>query len=67
MQRKLLVIISVDFGTTGQLPITYSAFVKYLRKKWTYSEAVNQLFIDFIEFGIPMKLVRLTNMSVNET
>jgi hypothetical protein len=46
-----------------------------LRKKWEYSEAVQQLFIDFkkacdsgmrevmyniaIEFGIAMKLVRL--------
>jgi len=49
-----------------------------LEKKWEYNEAVHQLFIDFkkaydsvrrevlynilIEFGIPMKLVRLINM-----
>ena len=55
--------------------IIYSAFVKYLRKKREYNEAVHQLFIDFkkahysvtrdvlynilIAFGIPMKLVRL--------
>jgi len=32
MQRKLLGIINVDFDTTGQLLIIYSAFVKYLRK-----------------------------------
>jgi len=32
MQRKLLVIINVDFNATGQLLIVYSAFVKYLRK-----------------------------------
>ena len=55
--------------------IIYSSFVKFLRKKWEYNEAVHQLFIDLkktndsvtrdvlynipIEFGIPMKLVRL--------
>jgi hypothetical protein len=75
MQTKLLGIINVDFDETGQLLIIYSAFVKYLRKKWEYNEAVHQLFIDFkkaydsvrrevlynilTEFGIPMKLVRL--------
>ena len=72
-------IIYVDFDATGQLLIIYSAFVKYLRKKWVYNKAVYQLFIDFknaydsvrrevlynifIEFGIPMKLVRLIKMS----
>ena len=54
-----------------------------LEKKWEYIEAVHQLFIDFtkaynsvsrevlynilIEFGIPMKLVRLIKMCLNET
>jgi hypothetical protein len=54
-----------------------------LEKKWEYNEAVHQLFIDFkkacdsirrevlydilIEFGIPMKLVRLTKMCSSET
>jgi hypothetical protein len=49
-----------------------------LEKKWEYNETVHQLFIDFkkahdsvrrevlynilIEFGVPMKLVRLTEM-----
>jgi hypothetical protein len=47
MQRKLLGIISVDFDATGELLIIYSAFVKYLRKKWEYNEAVQQLFVDF--------------------
>jgi len=49
MQSKLLGIINVGFDTTVQLLIIYSAFVKYLRKKWeyTYDEAVHQLFIDF--------------------
>ena len=32
MQKKLLVIISVDFNITDQILIIYSAFVKYLRK-----------------------------------
>ena len=82
-QRKLLGIINVDFNTTDPLLIVYSAFVKYLRKKWEYNEAVHQLFIDFknacvsvmgaifynilIEFGIPMKLVRLIKMCLSET
>ena len=67
---------------TGQLLITYSAFVQYLRKKWEYNEAVHQLFTDFkkaydsvrrevlysilIEFGIPRKLVRLIKMCLTE-
>jgi hypothetical protein len=84
MQRKLLGIISVGFDVTGQLLITYSALVKYSRKKWVYNEAVHQLFADFIkkvydsfrkevlyniliEFGIPLKLVRLVKMCLNET
>jgi len=61
--------------------IIYSAFIKYLRKNG--NEAVHQLFIDFkkayhsvrrevlykifIECSIPMKLVRLINMCLNET
>jgi hypothetical protein len=54
-----------------------------LEKKWEYNKTVRQLFIDFkkaydsvmrevlcnilIEFGIPMKLVRLIKMCLNET
>jgi len=76
-------IINVDFDAACQLLIIYSAFVKYLKKKWEYSEAVHELFIDFknaydsvrrevlynilTEFGIPMKLVRLIKMCLNET
>ena len=68
----------MNFGATSQLLIIYSAFVKYLRK----NEAVYQLLIDFkkaydsvsqevlcnilIAPGIPMKLVRLIKMSLNE-
>jgi len=33
-------------NTTGQLLIIYSAFVKYLRKKWEYIEALHLLFVD---------------------
>jgi len=79
MHRKLLGIIDVESDATGRLLIIYSAFVKYLRKKWEYNEAVHQLFIDFkkacdsvrrevlyntlIEFVMPMTLVRLIKMS----
>ena len=75
--------INVDFDTRGQLHIKCSAFVKYLRKKWEYNEAVHELFIDFkkaydgvrrevlynilIEFGISMKLVKLIKMCLVET
>jgi len=53
-----------------------------LEEKWEYSEAVHHLFVDFkkaydsvwrevlysilIEFDIPMKLIRLIKMCVNE-
>jgi len=82
MQKKIVGIINVDFEATGQLLVIYSAFIKYL-KKWKYKEAVHQLVIDFknaydsvrrealynilIEFGIPMKLVRLIKMCLTET
>jgi len=78
-----LQIISVDFDTTGQLLIIYSAFVKYLRKKWEYNETVDQLFTDFKkaydsvrrevlysilnEFGISRKQASLIKMCLNET
>ena len=75
MRTKLSGIINVAFDATGRLLIIYSAFAKYLRKKWEYNEEVLQLVIDFkkaygsvrrevlykilIEFGMPRKLVRL--------
>jgi len=37
----------VDFDAACQLLIIYSTFLKYLRKKWDYSEAVHQPCIDF--------------------
>jgi hypothetical protein len=74
MQRKLLRILNADFDVTDQIDHVL-CICQILSKKWEYSEAVNQLFIDFkkpydsvrmevlynilIEFGIPMKLVRL--------
>jgi hypothetical protein len=80
---KLLGTISVDFDVTDQLLIRFSAFVRYWKKMWEYNGTVYQLFIDFkkaydsvgrqvlynilIEFGIPMKLVRLIKMCLNET
>src|SRR5215469_7821503 len=83
MRRKLLGIINVGSDATGRLLIIYSAFIKYLKKKWEYNEAVHQLFIDFkksydsvrrevlynivIEFGVPKKLVRLIKMCLTET
>jgi len=47
MRRKLSGIITVAFDVTGRLLIIFSAFAKYLRKKWEYNEEVHQLFIDF--------------------
>ena len=63
--------------------IIYSAFVKHLRKKWEYNKAMHHLFTDFkkaydsirrkvlynilIEFGIPMKLVKIIKMCLDET
>ena len=83
MRRKLSGNISVAFDVTGRLFIIYSAFAKYLRKKWEYNEEFHQLFIDFqkvydsvrrevlykilIEFGIPRKLVKLIKISLTET
>jgi len=49
MQRKSLGIMNVDFDATGQLLIIYSAFIKWLKTKWEYNEAVHRLFIDFKE------------------
>jgi len=45
--EDFIAIINVDFEATGQLLNMYSAFVKYMRKKWEYNEAVHQLFIYF--------------------
>jgi hypothetical protein len=68
-----------NISTTDQ--IFYNCQI--LEKKWEYNETVHQLFIDckkaydsvrrevlyniLIEFGVPMKLVRLIKMCLNET
>jgi hypothetical protein len=80
---KLSGIISVSFDITDQQLIRFSASITYWGKKWLYTETVHQLFIDFknayesvkkevlynilIEFVVPMKLVRLIKMFLNET
>jgi hypothetical protein len=69
----------VGFEVTDQLLIRFSAFVRYWRKNGT----VHHLFIGFNktydsvrreilynilkEFGVPMKLVKLIKMCLNET
>jgi hypothetical protein len=73
----------VGFDITDQLLIRFFAFARYWRKKWEYNETVHQLFIDFkkvydsrrrevlynilLEFGVPMKLVRLIKICLKET
>jgi hypothetical protein len=82
MQRKLLVLISVDFDTTVQLDHIFG-ICKILEKKCEYIKAVPQLYIYFkkdydsvsrkvlynirIEFCIPLKLEMLLKMWLNET
>jgi hypothetical protein len=79
---KLLWIISVGFDVTNKLLIRF-LHSSDNGKKWEYNETVLQLFIDFkkaydsvrredfysilMEFGVPMKLVRLSKMCLNET
>jgi hypothetical protein len=38
---KLMGIISVGFDITDELLMRYSAFARYWRKKWEYSEIVH--------------------------
>jgi hypothetical protein len=80
---KLLGIINVGSDAIDQLLIRFLAFVRYWKKKWEHNQTVHQLFIDFnktydsvrkevlynilIDFGVPMKLVRLIKMCLNET
>jgi hypothetical protein len=68
-----------NISTTDRI----SCIHQILDKKWEYNETVYQLFIDFkkasdsvrrevfynilIEFGVPMKLVMLIKMCLNET
>jgi hypothetical protein len=72
----------VGFDLTDHLLIRLSVFIKYWRKKWEYNETFHQLLIDFkkaydsvrrevvycmlIDFGVPMKLVKLIKLRLNE-
>ena len=73
----------MGFNATGHLLTTYSAFVIFLRKngntikqcisyyadfKITYDSVRKEVLYNIlIEFGIPMKLVRLIKMCLTET
>jgi hypothetical protein len=73
----------VGFEITDQLLIHILHSSDTGEKKWEHNETVHQLFIDFkqtydlvwsevlynilIEFGLPMTLVRLIKMDLNET
>jgi hypothetical protein len=68
---------------TTVMYLGYSFKFVFLQKKWEYDETVHQLFIEFkkacdslrrevlysilTEFGLPMKIVRLIKMHLNET
>ena len=81
--EEFLVIISVDFECNRSTTDHIFYIRQILEKKWEYNEAVHRLFIDLkkahnsvrrevlynilIEFGIPMQLVRLLKMCLNET
>jgi hypothetical protein len=72
----------VHSDVKGQLLIIYYAVHQIFKNKWEYNEAVYQLYTDFkkeyhsvrrevlfnilIQFGIPMKLVRLIKMCLSE-
>jgi hypothetical protein len=71
--------ISVGFNITDQLSITFFTFMRQWIKNWEYSETVRQLFMKaydsvmkevldniLIDFWVPMRLVRLIKMCLNE-
>ena len=66
----------MDFDVRGQLLIIYYAFIKFLRKSENKCSELKEandlvrrevLYNILIEFGIPMKLVRLIKMCLTET
>jgi negative regulator of genetic competence, sporulation and motility len=77
---KLLGIISVGFDVTNQLLIKFLHSPDNCRKKLAWIETVHYLFVDFkkaydsvrrevlysilVEFGVPMKLVRLKRIAL---
>jgi hypothetical protein len=80
---KLSGIISVVFDVTDQLLIRSFCIRHILEINGEYNETVHQRFVDFkkaydsvrreelynilIEFGVPMKIVRLIKICLNET
>jgi hypothetical protein len=80
---KLLGIISMGFDVTSTSDQIFCIRQILEKKNKEYNETVHQLFIDFkkaydsvrrevlynilIEFVVPMKLVRLIKMCLNET
>jgi hypothetical protein len=80
---KLLRIISDGLDVTDQLRVKFFPFVRNWRKKWGYNETVHELFTDFkkaydsvrrkvvykilIQFEVPMKIIRLIKIRLNET
>jgi hypothetical protein len=79
---KLLGIIGVGFNVKRSVTDPIFCIHQILEKKWEYNETVGQLLIDLkkaydsvrrevlysilIEFAVSMKLVRLTEMCLNE-
>jgi hypothetical protein len=59
---KLLGTMSVGFDITDQQLIRLSAFVRYRRKNRS-----TKIQYILIEFGVPIKLVRLIKMCLHET
>jgi hypothetical protein len=80
MQMKLLGIISVDFIGINELLIIYSAFVGHWRKMGLQSESTSAIYrlqeslirlggksTILTEFSIPIKLIRIIQIHLNET
>jgi uncharacterized membrane protein len=81
-EDDIIGVINVGFNITDQLLIRFSAFVRYWRKmgvQFKSTSAIHRLqeSLGFSEkgsiihysynFGVPMKLVRLIKMCLNET
>jgi hypothetical protein len=80
---NVLGIISLGFYVNSSTTVHIFCIRQILEKKWEYDETVHQPFIDFkktydsvrgevlynipIQFGVPMKLLRLIKMCLNET
>jgi hypothetical protein len=61
---ELLDVISVGCDVTDQVLITFLAFVRYCRKNDLVRKEI--LYSILIQFGLPMELVRLIKMCLNE-